>query len=103
MASVRIHGSGEVFQTGILTSLLNALLSHGFPIQTLCGGKAECGRCLIRIHSGLAFLSPMREEERRKLQALGAGTDNRLACQCFTRGDVEIEVINTVTRGHPGP
>ncbi len=103
MAFVRIHGSGEVIQTGILTSLLNALLSHGFPIQTLCGGKAQCGRCLIRIHSGLASLSPIREEERRKLQTLRAGADNRLACQCFARGEVEIEVINTVARGHPGP
>ncbi len=103
MASVRVHGSGEVIQTGILTSLLNALLSHGFPIQTLCGGKAQCGRCLIKIRSGLSFLNPVREEERRKLQTLGAGADDRLACRCFARGDVEIEVINVVTRGHPGP
>jgi ferredoxin len=103
MASVRIHGSGEVIQTGILTSLLNALLSHGFSVRTLCGGKAQCGRCLIRIRSGQAFLSPMREKEQRKLQAMGAGADNRLACQCFARGEVEIEVIKTVTRGHQAP
>jgi adenylate cyclase len=103
MAKVRIHGTTEVIQAGMLTSLLNALLSQGFPIRTLCGGKAQCGRCLIKIRSGASLLSPIREEERRKLQTLGAGPDHRLACQCYARGDVEIEVIHTVARGSPDP
>ncbi len=92
--AVHIFGSGETFQAGILTSILNVLLSNRFPIDTLCGGRAECGRCLIRIRSGAELLSPLREKEERKLASLGAGKDMRLACQCYTRGSIEIEVIH---------
>jgi adenylate cyclase len=94
MARVRIFGSGEEFEVGLLTSLLNLLLSHRFPIDTVCGGRAQCGRCVVRVRSGAAGLSPIREQEARRLAALGASPDMRLACQCYTRGDVEIEVIN---------
>jgi ferredoxin len=92
--AVRIFGSGETFQAGMLTSLLNVLLSNRFPIDTLCGGRAECGRCLIRIQSGAEYVSPRREKEERKLASLGAGKDMRLACQCYTRGTIEIEVMH---------
>jgi ferredoxin len=99
MPSVRIHGSGEVYQAGLLTSLLNVLLSNRFPIQTLCGGRAQCGKCLVRVRSGGKSLSPAREPEKEKLAALGADSDMRLACQSYTRGDIEIEVINRVGEG----
>jgi adenylate cyclase len=92
--AIRIFGSGEEFEAAMLTSILNVLLSNRFPIDTVCGGRAECGRCIIRIREGSELLSPRREREERKLASLGAGADMRLACQCFTRGKVEIEVIN---------
>jgi adenylate cyclase len=76
------------------TSILNILLKNRFPIDTICGGRAICGRCLIRILSGGAFLSPVGERESIRLAALGAGPGMRLACQCHTRGDIEIEVVN---------
>jgi adenylate cyclase len=94
MPSIRIHGSNEVFTTGMLTSLLNVLLSNNYPIETICGGRAQCGKCVIRVHSGAQFLSPIREKEALRLASLGAGPDMRLACQSFTRGDVVIEPIN---------
>ena len=94
MATIRIHGRTESFAADISTSLLNILLRNRFPIDTVCGGRAICGRCLLRIRSGEAFLSPVREAEATRLAALKAGPGMRLACQCHTRGDVEIEVIN---------
>jgi ferredoxin len=98
-STVRIHGRPEVCAADMTTSLLNVLLRHAFPIDTVCGGKAVCGRCLLRIHSGEAFLSPIREREAARLAALKAGPGMRLACQCHTRGDIEIEVINIRTQG----
>ena len=91
-------GSGETVQAGMLTSLLNALLGARVDIDTVCGGRAQCGRCLIRVRSGAEKLSPIREGERIRLQALGAAADMRLACQAYSRGDVEIEIVN---RKHP--
>jgi adenylate cyclase len=94
MPTIRIHGQEETFEADISTSILNVLLKNRFPIETLCGGRAICGRCLIRVHSGMELLSPVREREAVRLSALGAGPDMRLACQSHTRGDVQIEVIN---------
>jgi ferredoxin len=99
MATIRIHGRPEVFETNITTSILNVLLKNGFPIETFCGGRASCGRDLIRIRSGREFFSPRRDVESRRLAALAAegepsGPDMRLACQSYVRGNVEIEVIH---------
>lgn len=99
MASIQVAGSSEVYQTNLTTSILNVLLKNRFPIQTICGGRAVCGRDLIRIRSGAQFLSPAREGEKRRLASLAeegepSGPDMRLACQAYVRGDVVIEVIH---------
>ena len=99
MPSIRIHGKEEVFPCNLTTSILNVLLQNGFPIETFCGGRASCGRDVIRIREGAEFLSPRREMESRRLAALAAagepsGGDIRLACQTFIRGDVVIEVFH---------
>jgi ferredoxin len=99
MPTIRVHGFEKTYQTNLTTSILNTLLKNGFPIQTICGGRAQCGRDLIRIRAGGGFLSPRREAETRRLAELAnqgepAGPDIRLACQTYARGDVEIEVIH---------
>ena len=103
MPTIRVEGRAEGFETNLTTSILNVLLRNNFPIQTQCGGRAQCGRDLIRIRSGAQFLSPRREVETRRLAALAregepAGPDIRLACQTYVRGDVVIEVLHIATR-----
>jgi ferredoxin len=104
--TIRVEGRNEVFETNLTTSILNVLLRNSFPIQTQCGGRAQCGRDLIRIRSGSEFLSPRREVETRRLAALAregepAGPDIRLACQTYVRGDVVIEVLHLSVRDEP--
>ncbi len=99
MPSIRVRGQDKAFPCNLTTSILNVLLQNGFPIATLCGGRAACGRDVIRIVQGAEFLSPRREMESRRLAALAAaggpaGGDIRLACQTFVRGDVTIEVFH---------
>jgi len=106
VASIRVEGRTEIYQANLTTSILNILLRNGFPIRTICGGRAQCGRDIIRIKSGAEFLSPHREMETRKLAALAregepSGPDVRLACQTFVRGDVVIEVLHPPGSG-PG-
>ena len=106
---IRIHGTSEVFEGALTTSILNVLLRNGFPIQTVCGGKVECGRDIIRIRSGQKYFSPPKEREMKLLALLAArgepsGPDVRLACQSYIYGDVEIEVLHqTVKRKSNGP
>jgi ferredoxin len=97
MASIHIIPGGETFPASPVRSILNTLLAAGFPIDTVCGGKAQCGRCRIEVRSGLQFLNPRTPAEEARLAALGLeapGPGSRLACQSYTRGDVEIEVVN---------
>jgi ferredoxin len=99
VASISIHGRPEVFPCNLTTSILNVLLLNAFPIETICGGRAMCGRDLVRIRAGAEFLSPRRERETRRLEQLAkegepSGPDMRLACQTYVRGDVVIEVIH---------
>jgi ferredoxin len=99
MPKIRIYGRTEVFECNLTTSILNVLLRNRFPITTLCGGRASCGKDLIRIREGAEFFSPRREMEIKRLAALArtgeaSGDDMRLACQSYVRGDVVIEVIN---------
>jgi ferredoxin len=97
--TIRIHGRPEAFDTNLTTSILNALLRNGFPIATECGGKAMCGRDLIRVISGAQYFSPRRPPEIARLESLArdgepGGPDMRLACQSYVRGDVEIEIMH---------
>jgi ferredoxin len=99
MPKIRILGRPEAFDCNLTTSVLNVLLRNRFPITTLCGGRASCGKDLIRIHEGAEFFSPRREAETKRLAALArtgepSGDDMRLACQSYVRGDVVIEVIH---------
>ncbi len=96
-----------MFECNLTTSVLNVLLRNRFPIATLCGGRASCGRDLIRIREGSEFFSPKRDTEARRLAALAAdgepsGTDIRLACQSYVRGDVVIEVLHMMGEDGPG-
>jgi len=92
--SVQIRNTGQVIQADLVTSILVALQMNGVQIETRCGGKAQCGRCAIRIHSGREHLTRKSQRENIRLSALKAGEDIRLACQTYTRGSIEIEIIN---------
>ena len=107
MPKIRIYGRTEVFECNLTTSILNVLLQNRFPIATLCGGRASCGKDLIRIREGASFFSPRRELEKRRLASLAAagepsGDNIRLACQSYVRGDVVIEVLHLRTEAQPG-
>jgi len=83
-------------------SILNLLQRSGVPIDTVCGGRAQCGRCLIRVLSGADSMNRKNEAESKRLEALKAGEDMRLACQSYTRGDIEIEIMNPDSSGRAG-
>jgi ferredoxin len=90
-----ILSDGRQIPASSAVSILNCLLKEGVRIKHVCGGKAQCGTCMIRIVSGAEFLSPMQSREWERLAEKKAGSDMRLACQAYTRGNVEIEIQNT--------
>jgi len=99
MIRIFVEGYDIPLTGSAAVSILNILLRNGVAISHLCGGKAVCGTCRIRILEGAEFLSPMKESEKirllhgRKDETLPEGV--RLACQTYARGDVRIKVLAT--------
>ena len=86
------------------TSVLSAARSLGVDVDSVCGGRALCGRCQVlcaegtfdkhEIVSRAENLSPFSETEQRygerRRKPLADG--RRLSCQAQLRGDVVIDV-----------
>lgn len=71
--------------------LLDILLSTTDWMHA-CGGKGRCTSCKAKIISGMENLTQRSkpEEQYRKMNKLQ--NDERLTCQVYLNGDVEIEV-----------
>ena len=69
-------------------SVLEASRGYGIAHTSVCGGRARCSTCRVRVTSGLddARLPTMT---KRTLARIGAPDDVRLACRCAP-GDVTV-------------
>ncbi|MHA2061396.1 MAG: ASKHA domain-containing protein, partial [Candidatus Sifarchaeia archaeon] len=74
------------------TNLLTAALELGEPIESLCGGKGSCGKCMILINNGIENVSELTEIEKRTLTEQEIMQHYRLACMTKALGDVEATV-----------
>jgi adenylate cyclase len=62
-------------------SVLDALRWHRVPHASVCGGRARCTTCRIRVGSGEAALPPPGSAEQAALTRIKAPPGVRLACQ----------------------
>lgn len=95
-------GKRGSFETG--TPLLDAARSLGVDVDSVCGGRALCGRCQVlcvegsfpkhSILSKASHLSPFSETERRYEERRGKSlpAGRRLSCQALIEGDLVIDV-----------
>ena len=82
--------------------MLQAARSLGVDIDSVCGGRAMCGRCQVTVAEGelskhgivsdATNLSPTGEAEQRHRERRGLADDRRLSCQATLCGDVAIDV-----------
>ena len=71
-------------------SVLEASRGYGIAHTSVCGGRARCSTCRVRVMSGLDRCAPPNEDEKRTLARIGAPDDVRLACQLRPSGDVTV-------------
>lgn len=89
-------------------TLLEAAQELDEDIESVCGGKAVCGKCLVKVDEGLLAkhgmepgvrsLSPPAETEVELLSRQGLGREYRLACSARVLGDVVVFVPETSRR-----
>jgi uncharacterized 2Fe-2S/4Fe-4S cluster protein (DUF4445 family) len=94
--------SGKRGRFPLGTPVLQAARELGVDIDSICGGRARCGRCQVEavegsfakenIVSSAQHLSEMGEAERYCEQRGRLRSGNRLSCQAAITGDVRIDV-----------
>lgn len=71
-------------------TVLEALRNAGVPHASVCGGRARCTTCRIRVGDGAAALAPPGNLESVALARVGAAPNVRLACQARPTHDLSI-------------
>lgn len=80
------------------TTVLEASRLAGAPLRALCGGKARCTTCRVRVLRGLEGLPGPTPAEAAALARVSAGPGERLACQLHPVADVAVAPLLPVGR-----
>ena len=71
-------------------SVLEASRSARIPHASVCGGRARCSTCRVRVVAGSGHIPAPSDIERAVLNRVGAGPLVRLACQLRPENDIAV-------------
>jgi len=86
------YTGGPTVRVPLGPTLLEISRMHKIPHASVCGGRARCSTCRVRIDDGASSLTPPGYPEAITLASIAAPKNVRLACQ------VRPESALTVTR-----
>jgi adenylate cyclase len=84
------HAGGRTLRVAPGATVLEALNENRIPHASVCGGRARCTTCRVRVIKGREALPPPSPLEARALARIGAPEDYRLACQIRPTSDLSI-------------
>jgi adenylate cyclase len=84
------HAGGRTMAIRPGATVLETLRANGIPHASVCGGRARCTTCRIRVTSGQAALPEPAGLEAAALARIGAGEGVRLACQIRPAADISV-------------
>lgn len=84
------HPNGRTLRVPPGATILEALNEHGIRHASVCGGRARCTTCRVRVLKGREALPAPSALEAAALARIGAPPDCRLACQTRPVGDLSI-------------
>jgi adenylate cyclase len=82
-------------------SILEASRWANIPHTSICGGRARCSTCRVRIVKGNEYLPAPAVAEFMTLNRIKAGDSVRLACQTRPFGPVSVVPLVPAERGPP--
>ncbi len=92
--TVPIQFDGRKIEARRGGTLLGAALKSRTRLMHLCGARALCATCRVKVTAGEENLAPMSLKERLSLRYhLSFGSRTRLACQARVQGPVEVESV----------
>jgi adenylate cyclase len=103
--SVTLRYPGRTVQVPRGWSVLEASRSHGIDHVSICGGRARCSTCRVRVAGPAEHIGEPGRDEQRTLERVRAPGDVRLACQLRPRGDIEVTPLFAPlpNEGRPAP
>lgn len=75
------------------STLLEISRMNRVPHLSVCGGRARCSTCRVRVIEGAAALPPPSAAEAATLRSIGAGPDVRLACQLRPTESIRVKLL----------
>jgi adenylate cyclase len=85
-----VYPDGRAVRVPKGLSVLDASRRGGIPHASVCGGRARCSTCRVRVLLGAESLAPPSPAETRVLTPLGADRAVRLACQLKPMADISV-------------
>jgi adenylate cyclase len=74
-------------------SLLDISRSNRIPHASVCGGRARCSTCRVRVLAGLQDQPPASEAELLVLRRVGSPPNVRLACQLRPTANLTVSTL----------
>jgi ferredoxin len=99
--ALELASRGDERLLDLVDDAVGARALAGVPLS--CRG-ARCGVCRVRVLRGMGSLAAASRDECDTLRLIGAGADERLACQiCICAGaSEEVELAFTALTPRPG-
>ena len=94
-----VNGATVAIRPG--QTLLEASRAAGILHASVCGGRARCSTCRVRIEQGLDSLPAPVGAEAATLRSIDAPANVRLACQVRPTKSLTISLVSAA--GTPGP
>ena len=84
------------------TPVIEAARELGVYVESVCGGRATCGRCQVEVQTGrfakhgitseAGHISPVGAKEARYMEVRGLAEGRRLSCSATIEGDLVIDI-----------
>jgi adenylate cyclase len=87
------HAGGRTMPILPGATVLETLRAHGVPHASVCGGRARCTTCRVRVVGGHGALPAPAGLEAKALVRIGAGEGVRLACQLRPTANIAVNPL----------
>jgi adenylate cyclase len=91
------YGNGRTVRVPKGLSVLEASLRYNVPHASVCGGRARCSTCRIRVIGDCASLPPPSRREAFVLNRVGAGSDPAIRLACQLRPETDLSFFQLFT------
>jgi len=94
MARVNLPSLGLSGPVPTGATLHEGVRGLGHIVDNACGGNSLCGTCCVLVVEGEDLLTPVEQDEARRLAEMTLGPPYRLSCQArVSRREGEITIV----------